>query len=278
MSRNRWFIGLISLGVLAALAIVGATLRQTASASPLLQVETATTTLTDTATLTATETLTSTETATPTDTATPIETITPTETLTPTETAIPTITSTATATPTPAIQGLFWSYAAKFVCGDLSSSAAISGTTTVQPGSYATAITIHSPHYSGPTTFYRKIVLLVDRGEAVGRAPATAQPLSFAPAGQLDDDGATMEDCASIWALANPDTPPPTPMPLTIGYIVIVSPRSLDIDGVITAAPGAGTAGLALDTSKVEGKRVLILPSALPGGVLPNPEEFAEDQ
>ena len=277
MSRNRWFIGLITVGFLAALVVAGATMRQTVSASPLLQqaTDTPTLTITVTDTVTATETTTPPETLTPTEIITPTETVTPTETIIPTETAIPTLTP--SATPGPIVQGLFWSYAAKFVCGDLAPSAAISGTATLQPGSYSTAINIHNPHYRGPTTLFKKVVLLVDQGEPVGRAPSTVQAPSFAPAGQLGDDGATMEDCASIWALANPNTTPPTPMPLMTGYIVIASPRSLDVDSVMTASPGQGAAGLALDTSSVQGKLVLILPSALPGGILPNAEEFTDD-
>jgi hypothetical protein len=191
-------------------------------------------------------------------------------------------TTTATPTPGPVITGNFWSYAAKFVCGEQPADSTALGEPTVRPGSYATEINIHNPNYFGPSTIYKKVLLLVDRGEPVGREPKIAEPRAFGPPLQLPNDGATMDDCTSIWELANPGISPPTPMPLMVGYVVILSPFNLDVVSVMTAAPtaavGQAPGDIALETVDVIGKHVTIPASALPGGVLPPAEEFSNEQ
>jgi hypothetical protein len=276
MLYNRWFISIIGLALLSSLVVIGVAMRGAAAASPLAQNVTPTTTTTSTETVTPTTTITTTETA----TSTPI--ITSTETVTPTETSVPTTTSTPTATPGPIITGNFWSYAAKFVCGEQPAGSTALGEPTVRPGSYATEINIHNPNYFGPSTIYKKALLLVDRGEPIGREPKIAEPRAFGPPLQLPNDGATMDDCTSIWELANPGISPPTPMPLMVGYVVILSPFNLDVVSVMTATPAAGAGqapgGIALETVDVIGKHVTIPASALPGGVLPPAEEFSNQQ
>ena len=286
MLRNRWSISLIGALLLAMLAVTGAAMRQTASASPATQADTptgtvaatgtVTTTATITTTTTATETTTPSETPTTTETAAPSATITPTTTMTPTATIVPT----TTATPGPVVMGRFWSYAAKFVCGSQPAGSTSPGAPALAPGSYATTIDIHNPNYVGSLAVYRKIVLLVDQGSAIGRAPATAQPAALGPALQLSDDGATMEDCASIWAMANPGVTLPSPMPLMAGYLVVVSPMELDVVSGTTATPSAtqGASGIAIDSTPVDGKQVLIPSTAFPGGVLPRHAELAQGQ
>jgi len=177
----------------------------------------------------------------------------------------------------------FWSFAAKFVCGEQladQSGPPTAGDLAVRSGSYATEINIHNPHYLGPIQIRQKALLLVDRGAPVGRAPATAQPGTFGPLFALPDDGATMMDCTSIWGLLNPGTTPPAPMPLMIGYLVIVSPANLDVVGVTTATTSTSNlepAGIALETVAVEGKRVLIPSTAFPDRVLPRDSEFTDE-
>jgi hypothetical protein len=232
MVGKRWFFSALGLALVGMLVAFGALMRSTASASPAQQA--ATDTATATGTITSTATLTATETATTTET--PTATAIPTDTVTPTETAVPT-TTTPTATPNP-LGRPFWSYAAKFVCGEQLTDQAgqpIAGEPAVKPGNYATEINIHNPHYLGPIQIRQKALLLVDRGAPVGRAPATAKPSAFSPLFALPDDGATMMDCNGIWELLNPGTTPPAPMPLTIGYLVIVSPADLDVVSVTTA-------------------------------------------
>jgi hypothetical protein len=272
MLRNRWSIG-IALTFIGALVAFGAAIRPTAAARPPLQEATPTVTETTTEVITSTATLTATEvTETPTEAT---ATDTPTAVVTPTETVIPT----ATTTPGPITRGRFWSFAVKFVCGEASVSSTSSGEPSLRPGSYATEINIHNPNYRGPVSVFKKAVLLVDKGAPVGRAPATAAPGTFGTPIQLENDGATMDDCTSIWELANPGTTRPSPMPLTVGYLVLLSPRDLDVVSVTTAAPtaaGQTPGAVALDRLVVQGKRVTIPSSAFPQGTFPSAEEFAD--
>jgi len=271
MIGTRWVFSAIALAFVALLMAFGTQMRSIASASPALQATTETPT---TAPITVTATLTTTETTTATETATTTET--------PTSTAIPTTTTTPTVTPNP-LDRAFWSFSAKFVCGEQLADQAgqpITGEPVVQPGSYATEINIHNPHYLGPIQIRQKALLLVDRGEPVGRAPTTAQPHAFSPLFALPDDGATMMDCNGIWALLNPGTTPPTTMPLMIGYLVIVSPANLDVVGVTTATTATSNlepAGIAIASVTVEGKRVLIPSTAFPDRLLPRSSEFTDE-
>jgi len=280
MAGKRWLFTALGLALVGMLVAFGTVLRSTASASPAFQVATSTITTTATEPITTTATITTTETSTATET--PTATAILTDTVTPTETAVPSTTTTPTVTPNP-LGRPFWSFAAKFVCGEQVADQAgqpIAGEPVVKPGNYATEINIHNPHYLGPIQIRQKALLLVDRGEPVGRAPGIAQPIAFSPLFGLPDDGATMMDCNGIWNLLNPGTTPPTPMPLTIGYLVIVSPANLDVVSVMTATTSNSNlepAGIALETLAVEGKRVLIPASAFPDGVLPRDSEFTDE-
>jgi len=195
---------------------------------------------------------------------------------------LPTTTTTPTATPNP-LGRQFWSFSAKFVCGEQpadQSDQPTAGEPAVKPGNYATEINIHNPHYLGPIQIRQKALLLVDRGAPVGRAPGTAKPQAFSPLFALPDDGATMMDCNGIWELLNPGTTPPAPMPLMIGYLVIVSPANLDVVDVMTATTATSNlepAGIAITTDAVQGKRVLIPASAFPDRLLPRDAEFTTE-
>jgi hypothetical protein len=195
---------------------------------------------------------------------------------------VPTATTTPITTPNP-LDRPYWSFAAKFVCGEQPADQAgqpIAGEPAVKPGNYATEINIHNPHYLGAIQIRQKALLLIDRGAPVGRAPATAKPATFSPLFALPDDGATMMDCNGIWDMLNPGVTPPAPMPLTIGYLVIVSPANLDVVSVVTATTSTSNlepAGIALQTVAVEGKRVLIPATAFPDRVLPRDSEFSDE-
>jgi len=290
MAGKRWLFSALGLALICMLVAFGTVMRSTASASPAQQVATSTITttatqpITSTATTTATTivTETSTTTATPTATTTSTTTATPTAIVTATSTAVPTTTTTPTVTPNP-LSRPFWSFSAKFVCGEQladQSGQPIAGEPAVKPGNYATEINIHNPHYLGPIQIRQKALLLVDRGVAVGRAPAVSRPGVFSPLFALPDDGATMMDCNGIWELLNPGVTPPASMPLMIGYLVIVSPANLDVVGVTTATTSTSNlepAGIALETFAVEGKRVLIPVTAFPDRVLPRNSEFTDE-
>jgi hypothetical protein len=68
-------------------------------------------------------------------------------------------------------------------------------------------------------------------------------------------------------------------MPLTVGYLVLLSPRDLDVVSVTTAGPTTASqapGALAIDTLVVQGRRVTIPSSAFPLGTFPSAEEFAD--
>jgi hypothetical protein len=251
-------------------------MRLEATAGAALQL---TPTETDIATATSVPTMTVTTTPTITETETPTVTMTPiiTETETPTVTATPTM----TATPTPpSTAGRAWTFAAKFVCGTLPASPdPIPGEPPVKPGNYATEINIYNP-FMDQTTVGKNVLLLVRDGEPVGREPAQVRPVA-SDSIILDAGSATMDDCTRIWELVHPDMPLPVPMPLLIGYLVVVSPRNIVVDTVMTAEAVTADGlldGITLDAETVSGQRVVLPLASFPGGALPAPEEFEEDQ
>ena len=161
-----------------------------------------------------------------------------------------------------------WNYSVKFVCG-FQGAPQLPGETTVKPGNYATEINIHNYNYR-EFLFKKKFLLLALDGQSPGLEPRSVGPISVTNMILLPDF-ATMDDCNNLWTALNPGSPvPPTPMPLMIGYLVVISPLDLDIDAVYTAsAPGDITAangqtGISIDVVRVTGKRVFVPTGALP--------------
>lgn len=167
-----------------------------------------------------------------------------------------------------------WNFSAKFVCGhqpplsDLPGGN-FRGEPVVKPANYATDINIHNYNYK-EVQIRKKVLLLVEttaNGQKVLREPEVATPRAFASI-VLGPDFATMDDCNALWAMLYPGTVPPTPMPLLVGYLVILSPIDLDVDVVYTAAvPGLATdkaTGISEDVERVNGKRVFVPAGALP--------------
>jgi hypothetical protein len=161
-----------------------------------------------------------------------------------------------------------WSYAAKFVCGYQRPAAAgqtVPGEPVVKPGNYATEINIHNPAYKEVPL--RKKFLVLVRGQEAIREPQTTKPLTVTKM-ILGPDYAMMDDCNNLWTIIYPDLALPSPMPVFIGYLVILSPLELDVDAVYTAnAPGDLTkepTGVSIDVERVTGKRVFIPTAALP--------------
>ena len=163
-----------------------------------------------------------------------------------------------------------WSYAAKFVCGwqqPAPAGANPQGEFTVKPGNYATDINIHNPNYK-QVPIRKKFIITVQNGQAIANEPAQVEPRRIVTM-TLGADMVTMDDCNNLWKYSFPAGPPPGQMPLTIGYLVVLSPVDLDVDVVYTAnAPGdmaTTPTGVSIDVERVAGKRVY-----LPAGVLPN--------
>ena len=174
-----------------------------------------------------------------------------------------------------AVKGQYlWSYAAKFVCGfqDINTAGvAAPGEPVVKPGNYASEINIHNPNYR-PVPLRKKFLVLVNEQNPqnpwIIREPNQVEPLKIITM-TLGPDYATMDDCNNLWHLTYPSTALPSPLPVFIGYLVILSPLELDVDVVYTAnAPGSLTVaptGVSIDVERVTGKRVFV-----PYGALPN--------
>ena len=161
--------------------------------------------------------------------------------------------------------GWYWSYAVKFVCGVERSNAGQVGETVVKPGNYATDVNIHNPYYDNfEPHLYKKVVTLVDEGlqpPLVVREPQIAAPSPFVEI-FLGPDFGTMDDCNAIYAMTHA-APPPGPMPLFIGYLVILSPAkyNMDVTAVYTAgqpdnAAGLPPVGVSIDVETLTPKRI----------------------
>jgi len=163
-----------------------------------------------------------------------------------------------------------WSYAAKFVCGWQQPTAAgvnPQGEFIVKPGNYATDINIHNPNYK-QVPLRKKFIVAVEGGQPLANEPQQVEP-RYIMTMTLNADMVTMDDCNNLYKYTHPAAPPTGPMPLTIGYLVILSPTELDVDVVYTAgAPGAfnvAPSSTSIDVERVTGKRVFV-----PFGALPN--------
>jgi hypothetical protein len=132
-----------------------------------------------------------------------------------------------------------FSYSVKFVCGYNPTNVGLSlhgnkeGEPTVKFGNYATDINIYN--FTNQTVNVRKTVLLLNRGGyPMGREPNLVFP-SATDFIALPPGTATMDDCNRIGELLY-GSPVPTPMPLTIGFLVLQSsPDDIDVTAVYTA-------------------------------------------
>jgi len=136
-----------------------------------------------------------------------------------------------------------FSYAVKFVCGTQASCDC--ACTPVRPGSYATEINIYN--HSGETAEIVKYVIpVVFGGAAVGREPRTVTARAEDSI-TLPPYSATMDDCCRLAELLL-GAPAQGPMPLSIGYLEIVSPVELTVTAVYTATgPEGGPVSIEVD-------------------------------
>jgi hypothetical protein len=112
-----------------------------------------------------------------------------------------------------------YQYAVKFLC--TSNIPGTSQTTTsLLPGSYATVINVHNPN-AAPVGFRMKL------------ASASGDISAFIK-GDLKPDQSTKVDCSQLGEFG------PQPIHGFEGFLVIESPRSLDVVAVYTAAGEAG--------------------------------------
>lgn len=180
----------------------------------------------------------------------------------------------------------YWSYAVKYVCGFQRPQPFDGGEPPVKPGNYATEINIHNFTYN-TIGVRKKVLAMVDYGSPIqppsvntlipGREPRQVGPRRLDTI-NLRGDWATMDDCNRLWQLLYPPTAaapvPPSPLPLTIGYLILISRVELDVDAVYTAEvsqggePFGSPTGISIDVQRVEGKKVFIPDSKFPGAPL----------
>jgi hypothetical protein len=141
-----------------------------------------------------------------------------------------------------------FTYAVKFVCGVQTDCGCACG--PVRPGVYATEINILNPKCD-EAKIVKRFVPMVFAGAVTGREPAVATAKAtetlFLPSG-----GATMDDCCRI-AQVLYGAVPGTAMPLTIGFLEIISDKELHVTAVYTASDAEGR-GLSMHVVQVQGK------------------------
>ncbi|MFQ6062284.1 MAG: hypothetical protein ACE5J9_03810 [Methanosarcinales archaeon] len=134
-------------------------------------------------------------------------------------------------------------YSAKFVCG-YSNTTGLAA--PVVPGTYATAINVHNPWYF--TVNLTKKVAQAPR--EVEKPIPPSKPITY----NLQPDYAFEIDCEDIYKIGNI----PNTQPFAKGFVVLTSPRPLDVIAVYT---GADSKTNSLQTLEVE---TLIRPIRVP--------------
>lgn len=137
-------------------------------------------------------------------------------------------------------------YAVKFVCGVQTDC----GCGPVQPGHYATDINVLNPKCK-EARIVKRFVPLVFASAVAGREPAVATAKARETI-LLASGTATMDDCCRI-AQALYGAVPGTTMPLTVGYLEIISDQDLHVAALYTASDLEGR-GSAMDVVTVPGK------------------------
>lgn len=123
------------------------------------------------------------------------------------------------AIPTPLVGGVKYQYAAKFVCGQPNSA---TGSGALVPGLYLTAINIHNPQIAN-VSLTKKVVQALSED-------LTPMPPSQRIKYTIMPDYAFEIDCKDIARIGQ------ITMPFFKGFVVIETPKQLDVVGVYTAA------------------------------------------
>lgn len=136
-------------------------------------------------------------------------------------------------------------YSVKYLCGV--QQACDCECAPVRPGVYATEINIHN--YKCRDARLEKWMLpLVLAGAAIGREPRTSKR-RLGERIVLPADSATMDDCCRITELLL-GAPASSPLPLSIGFMEIVSDVELQVTAVYTASDAASNS-LSMDVATV---------------------------
>ena len=144
--------------------------------------------------------------------------------------------------------GKLLTYSVKFVCGVQQSQEP--GQAVVRPGVYATEINIHNYH-DMPVRILKYALPLVYGDKVIGREPHLAG-IRGKDAITMPPNTATMDDCYRIGQLLY-GSPPPQPLPLTVGFLELVTTAPVAVDVVYTATDPSGRT-LTMDVRRVEGR------------------------
>jgi hypothetical protein len=122
--------------------------------------------------------------------------------------------------------------------------------TVVRPGVYATEINIHNYH-DVPVRILKYLLPVVFRDKVIGRERELTG-IRAKDSITLPPNTATMDDCFRIGQLLY-GSPPPQPLPLTVGFLELVTTAPVAVDVVYTATDPSGRT-LTMDVQRVEGR------------------------
>jgi hypothetical protein len=140
-------------------------------------------------------------------------------------------------------------YSIKFVCGEQAQCGC--ECTPVQPGRYATQISIHNPT-SKEVEILKRFIPVVLAGAAVGREPRVSAPRAEDRI-QLPAHTATMDDCCRIAELLF-GAPATADVPLTIGFLEITANADISVTAVYTTN-ALGPGGISIQVEQVTAGR-----------------------
>jgi hypothetical protein len=141
-------------------------------------------------------------------------------------------------------------YSVKFVCGEQAECDCECG--PVQPGKYATEINIHNYTFK-EVEIAKRFIPLVLAGAPSGREPRVAIVRAEDKI-TLPAQTATMDDCCRILELLFGGQPP-SPIPLTIGFLEITASADIAVTAVYTAS-GLKSGGVSIEVEQIAGRRI----------------------
>jgi hypothetical protein len=139
-------------------------------------------------------------------------------------------------------------YSVKFVCGEQRDCSC--ACFSVRPGIYATEINIHNYH-DKEVKVDKRVIPLVFAGAAIGREPRSAS-IKASDGILLRPHTATMDDCCRLAELLFGGEPS-SPMPISIGFLEIVSELELAVTAVYTAS-GLTSDSVSIDVEQLNAK------------------------
>jgi hypothetical protein len=143
-----------------------------------------------------------------------------------------------------------YSYSVKFLCGVAQEHGC--EPMTVQPGEYATEISIHNLQNIA-VTIRKRFVPMILAGASVGREPRAAGAKAKDTI-KLPPRTATMDDCCRIAEMLFGGVPT-SPLPLTVGFLEVVSPVELGVTAVYTVSD-AQSGRVSIDVEQVKGRKI----------------------